>query len=45
MYAGTIGLEAAEAFIHSAVIAKKISETDLSWNVSVPEIIKSVYPE
>lgn len=45
MYAGTIGLETAEAFIHSAVIARKVSETDLSWNVSVPEIIKSVYPE
>lgn len=45
IYEGSVGVKDADAFIHSAVIARKISDTKLEWPVDTKEIIESEYPE
>jgi hypothetical protein len=40
----TINLDAQPAYLGSAVLARKISNTQLSWDVETKEIINTVYP-
>ena len=44
IYEGSIGVKDGEAYIHSAVIARKISDTTLSWPVDSTKIIETEYP-
>jgi len=45
MNEATAGLEQMPAYIHSMVLAKKISETNLVWNVDESDILSKNYPE
>ena len=45
IYEGSVGVKDGGAFIHSAVIARKISDTSLEWPVDSKEIIETEYPE
>ncbi len=45
VYQGTYGTQHASAFIHSMVIARKIQNTHLKWDVKVDQILESLYPE
>jgi hypothetical protein len=40
----TINLDAQPAYLGSAVLARKISNTQLSWDIETKEIINTVYP-
>jgi Methyltransferase domain len=42
---GVIGLDEGPGYIHSAVIARKISETFLSWNVPLDAVVTDPYPQ
>ena len=44
IYEGSAGVKDGDAFIHSAVIARKISDTKLEWNVDAASIIETEYP-
>lgn len=44
IYEGSVGVKNGEAYIHSAVIAKKISDTELAWPVDSAKIIETEYP-
>lgn len=44
IYEGSIGVKDGLAYIHSAVIARKISSTELSWPVDSRAIIETEYP-
>lgn len=44
IYEGSVGVKNGDAYIHSAVIAKKISDTDLAWPVDSAKIIETEYP-
>ena len=45
IYEGSVGVKDGGAYIHSAVIARKISDTTLEWSVDSKEIIETEYPE
>lgn len=45
IYEGSVGVKDGGAYIHSAVIARKISDTNLEWPVDSKEIIETEYPE
>ena len=45
IYEGSVGVKGGGAYIHSAVIARKISDTSLEWPVDSKEIIEAEYPE
>lgn len=45
IYEGSVGVKDGGAYIHSAVIARKISDTSLEWPVNSQEIIDTEYPE
>lgn len=45
IYEGSVGVKDGGAFIHSAVIARKISDTKLEWPVDSQAIIDTEYPE
>ena len=45
MYSGTFETRNGAAFIHSAVIVKKVSDCQLSWDVNVANVLDTVYPE
>ncbi len=44
IYEGSTGVRHGDAYIHSAVIARKISATKLTWPVEYQEIIETEYP-
>ena len=44
IYEGSVGVKDGHAYIHSAVIARKISDTDLTWPVDSKNIIETEYP-
>jgi len=44
IYEGSVGVKDGDAYIHSAVIAKKISDTKLEWPVDSRNIIETEYP-
>jgi hypothetical protein len=44
IYEGSVGVKDGLAYIHSAVIARKISNTELSWPVDSQAIIDTEYP-
>ncbi|MDG1906697.1 MAG: methyltransferase domain-containing protein [Arenicella sp.] len=44
IYEGTASVSGEPAFIHSAVIARKISDTSLTWPVDSSAIINTEYP-
>lgn len=44
IYEGSIGVKDGDAYIHSAVIARKISDTTLTWPVDSKKIIETEYP-
>lgn len=45
IYEGSVGVKDGGAYIHSAVIARKISDTSLEWPVDSQKIIETEYPE
>ncbi len=45
MYAGTIDTKDAPAYIHSMVVARKISSTELNWDAEVADVLQTMYPE
>lgn len=45
IYEGSVGVKDGDAYIHSAVIARKISDTKLQWPVDSSTIIETEYPE
>ncbi len=45
MYQGTYDTQHASAYVHSLVIARKIGNTRLKWDVPVGRIMESMYPE
>ncbi len=45
IYEGSAGIKDEPAYIHSAVIARKISESTLEWPVDSNTIIKTDYPQ
>lgn len=44
IYAGTLIMDS-PAYVHSMVVAKKISNTKLSWDVPTSSILDTIYPE
>lgn len=44
-HAVVLGLEKQPAYLVSAVIAKKIADTNLSWEVDASKIVKDMYPQ
>ncbi len=44
IYEGSAGIKDEPAYIHSAVIARKISDTELSWDVDNRSIVEAEYP-
>lgn len=45
IYEGSATVKDGEAYIHSAVIARKTSDTSLQWPVNTQQITETVYPE
>lgn len=45
IYEGSATVKDGEAYIHSAVIARKVSDTNLQWPVNTKQITETVYPE